>query len=118
MQLIQSPIATWCVGQACSMASLLLCAGTEGMRHSLPNSRIMLHQPSGQASVSTLYSTSTVKQPKIALLHIPDLIVKLCVFVPFIYEFFPYDGQYGNEIRIFAHSRFDCKIMCFYTFYK
>ncbi|XP_067678132.1 ATP-dependent Clp protease proteolytic subunit, mitochondrial-like [Haliotis asinina] len=50
MQYIQPPIATWCVGQACSMASLLMCAGEPGMRHSLPNSRIMVHQPSGQAS--------------------------------------------------------------------
>ncbi|GAB1607378.1 ATP-dependent Clp protease proteolytic subunit, mitochondrial-like [Argonauta hians] len=48
MQYVQPPIATWCVGQACSMASLLLSAGTAGMRHSLPNSRIMIHQPSGQ----------------------------------------------------------------------
>ena len=50
MQYILPPIATWCVGQACSMASLLLCAGEPSMRHSLPNSRIMIHQPSGQAS--------------------------------------------------------------------
>ncbi|XP_023211092.1 ATP-dependent Clp protease proteolytic subunit-like isoform X1 [Centruroides sculpturatus] len=50
MQYIRPPIATWCVGQACSMASLLLCSGTPGMRHSLPNSRIMIHQPSGQAA--------------------------------------------------------------------
>ncbi|XP_064605255.1 ATP-dependent Clp protease proteolytic subunit, mitochondrial-like isoform X2 [Liolophura sinensis] len=50
MQYVLPPIATWCVGQACSMASLLLCAGSPGMRHSLPNSRIMIHQPSGQAS--------------------------------------------------------------------
>ncbi|KAF8786484.1 ATP-dependent Clp protease proteolytic subunit, mitochondrial-like [Argiope bruennichi] len=50
MQYILPPIATWCVGQACSMASFLLCAGESGMRHSLPNSRIMIHQPSGQAS--------------------------------------------------------------------
>jgi len=49
MQYILPPIATWCVGQACSMASLLLCAGTHGMRHSLPNARIMIHQPSGHA---------------------------------------------------------------------
>nr|ACO12976.1 ATP-dependent Clp protease proteolytic subunit, mitochondrial precursor [Lepeophtheirus salmonis] len=49
MQYIQPPIATWCVGQACSMGSLLLTAGTKGMRHSLPNSRIMVHQPSGQS---------------------------------------------------------------------
>ncbi|XP_071811209.1 ATP-dependent Clp protease proteolytic subunit, mitochondrial-like isoform X2 [Apostichopus japonicus] len=49
MQYILPPIATWCVGQASSMGSLLLAAGTPDMRHSLPNSRIMIHQPSGQA---------------------------------------------------------------------
>ncbi|CAG0898281.1 unnamed protein product [Darwinula stevensoni] len=49
MQYILPPIATWCVGQACSMASLLLASGTPGMRHSLPNARIMVHQPRGQA---------------------------------------------------------------------
>lgn len=47
MQYILPPVATWCVGQACSMASLLLAAGEPGMRHSLPNARIMIHQPSG-----------------------------------------------------------------------
>ncbi|XP_069680595.1 ATP-dependent Clp protease proteolytic subunit, mitochondrial [Periplaneta americana] len=47
MQYILPPIATWCVGQACSMASLLLAAGAPGMRHALPNARIMIHQPSG-----------------------------------------------------------------------
>jgi len=50
MQYVLPPIATWCVGQACSMGSLLLAAGAPGMRHSLPNSRIMVHQPSGGAS--------------------------------------------------------------------
>ena len=50
MQYIMAPIATWCVGQACSMGSLLLTAGTKGMRYSLPNSRIMIHQPSGGVS--------------------------------------------------------------------
>ena len=54
MQYVLPPIATWCVGQACSMASLLLCAGAPDMRHSLPNSRVMIHQPSGQAHVSLL----------------------------------------------------------------
>ncbi|TSK87487.1 ATP-dependent Clp protease proteolytic subunit, mitochondrial [Bagarius yarrelli] len=49
MQYILNPISTWCVGQAASMGSLLLAAGTAGMRHSLPNARIMLHQPSGGA---------------------------------------------------------------------
>lgn len=50
MQYVKPPIATWCVGQACSMGSLLLAAGAPGLRHSLPNSRIMIHQPSGGAT--------------------------------------------------------------------
>merc|ERR1712062_691416 len=49
MQYVLPPISTWCVGQASSMGSLLLASGTPGMRHSLPNSRIMIHQPSGGA---------------------------------------------------------------------
>ena len=53
MQYVLPPVATWCVGQAASMASLLLTAGSPGMRHSLPNSRIMIHQPSGHAVVSS-----------------------------------------------------------------
>jgi len=47
MQFIRCPIATLCIGQAASMGSLLLCAGTKGMRYALPNARIMVHQPSG-----------------------------------------------------------------------
>lgn len=47
MQYVKPPIATWCVGQACSMGSLLLAAGAPGLRHALPNARIMIHQPSG-----------------------------------------------------------------------
>lgn len=49
MQYIRPKIATICVGQACSMGSLLLAAGESGMRYALPNSRIMVHQPSGGA---------------------------------------------------------------------
>jgi len=52
MQYIMPPIATRCVGQAASMGSLLLAAGTQGMRHSLPHSRIMVHQPSGGVQVA------------------------------------------------------------------
>ncbi|VDL69592.1 unnamed protein product [Nippostrongylus brasiliensis] len=51
MQMVTPPVATWCVGQASSMGSLLLCAGEKGMRTALPNSRIMVHQPSGGAQV-------------------------------------------------------------------
>uniref|UniRef100_A0A8R1Y383 ATP-dependent Clp protease proteolytic subunit n=1 Tax=Onchocerca volvulus TaxID=6282 RepID=A0A8R1Y383_ONCVO len=49
MQYISAPVATWCIGQAASMGSLLLSAGAKGMRTSLPNARIMVHQPSGGA---------------------------------------------------------------------
>lgn len=45
MQYIQSPVSTVCIGQACSMGSLLLTAGAQGQRTALPNSRIMVHQP-------------------------------------------------------------------------
>jgi ATP-dependent Clp protease protease subunit len=47
MQFIKSDVATICVGQAASMAALLLAAGRRGKRYSLPNSRIVLHQPYG-----------------------------------------------------------------------
>ncbi len=50
MQFISSNIATICVGQAASMAAVLLAAGTPGKRYSLPNSRIIIHQPLGGVS--------------------------------------------------------------------
>jgi len=49
MQYVRPDVSTVCVGQAASMGSLLLCAGAKGKRISLPNSRIMIHQPSGGA---------------------------------------------------------------------
>ncbi|KAF8330433.1 Clp protease-domain-containing protein [Cantharellus anzutake] len=50
MQYVSSPIHTYCVGQACSMGSLILAAGARGHRQSLPNSNVMIHQPSGGAT--------------------------------------------------------------------
>ena len=47
MQFIKPDISTLCVGQAASMGAFLLAAGTKGKRFALPNSRMMLHQPSG-----------------------------------------------------------------------
>lgn len=47
MQYISPPVSTLCMGQAASMGALLLCAGASGKRYALPNSRIMIHQPSG-----------------------------------------------------------------------
>lgn len=49
MQYIKPDICTICMGQACSMGSFLLAGGTKGKRFSLPNSQIMIHQPSGGA---------------------------------------------------------------------
>jgi ATP-dependent Clp protease protease subunit len=55
MQFVRPHVATYCIGQAASMAALLLCAGTSGKRYALPNSRVLLHEPgmsglSGQAT--------------------------------------------------------------------
>ena len=49
MKMVKCPVATYCVGQAASMGAILLSAGEKGRRHSLPNARIMIHQPWGGA---------------------------------------------------------------------
>jgi len=49
MQFIKCPVATYCIGQAASMGAVPLTAGRAGLRHSLPNARIMIHQPWGGA---------------------------------------------------------------------
>ena len=83
MQYIKPEVSTLCIGQAASMGSFLLAAGTKGKRFSLPNSRIMVHQPSagfqGQATdieihanevlslkkrLNDIYSTHTGKTPE------------------------------------------------------
>ncbi|MEI6861772.1 MAG: ATP-dependent Clp protease proteolytic subunit, partial [Verrucomicrobiota bacterium] len=53
MNYLQCDIVTYCVGQAASMATVLLAAGTKGKRFALPNCRVMLHQPSGGAGGQT-----------------------------------------------------------------
>jgi ATP-dependent Clp protease, protease subunit len=50
MQFVRPDISTYCVGQAASMAALLLAAGKKGKRHALPNSRVIIHQPLGGVS--------------------------------------------------------------------
>ena len=47
MNYIKCPVSTVCIGQACSMGSLLLACGEKGRRFALPNARVMIHQPSG-----------------------------------------------------------------------
>ena len=65
MQYIRPKISTLVIGQAASMGSLLLTAGEKGMRFSLPNSRIMVHQPSGgyqgQATDIMIHAQETMK---------------------------------------------------------
>jgi ATP-dependent Clp protease protease subunit len=53
MNFLQCDIVTYCVGQAASMATVLVAAGTKGKRFALPNSRLMIHQPSGGAGGQT-----------------------------------------------------------------
>ncbi len=68
LQFVSPPVATLCIGQAASMGSLLLCAGTKGMRYALPNARVMVHQPSGgfsgQASDIERHAEDIIKMKK------------------------------------------------------
>jgi ATP-dependent Clp protease protease subunit len=66
MQFIRPDIITICMGQAASMAAILLAAGTKGKRYSLPNSRILIHQPSvegiaGQATDVKIYAEELLR---------------------------------------------------------
>ena len=68
MQYINSPVSTLCIGQASSMGSFLLAAGEKGKRYSLPNSRIMVHQPSagfqGQATDIEIHANEVLNLKK------------------------------------------------------
>ena len=68
MQYIKSDVSTLCIGQACSMGSFLLTAGAKGKRFSLPNSRIMVHQPSagfqGQATDIEIHANEVLSLKK------------------------------------------------------
>ena len=68
MQYVRPKIHTYCIGQAASMGSLLLCAGEKGQRYALPNARVMVHQPSasfyGQAADIARHAQEIVKLKK------------------------------------------------------
>jgi ATP-dependent Clp protease protease subunit len=68
MQYIKPPVSTLCIGQASSMGSFLLAAGEKGKRFSLPNSRIMVHQPSagfqGQATDIEIHANEVLSLKK------------------------------------------------------
>jgi ATP-dependent Clp protease protease subunit len=66
MRLVQPDIVTYCVGQAASMAAVLLACGAKGKRYSLPHSRILIHQPSmsgleGQATDIDIYAREILR---------------------------------------------------------
>jgi ATP-dependent Clp protease, protease subunit len=66
MRLIEPDIVTYCVGQAASMAAVLLACGTKGKRYALPNARILIHQPhmsglSGQATDIEIYAKEILR---------------------------------------------------------
>jgi len=65
MNFVKPPVSTICIGQAASMAAILLASGAKGKRQALPNSRIMIHQPiggiEGQASDIEIYAKETLQ---------------------------------------------------------
>ncbi len=79
MQFVKCDVATYCLGMAASMGSLLLTAGTEGKRYCMPNGRIMIHQPliaggglSGQVTDIEIHTNELVKTKK----KLTDIYVK------------------------------------------
>jgi len=62
MNFLQCDVVTYCVGMAASMSTVLLAAGTKGKRHALPNSRVMIHQPSGGAGGQSADITIAAKE--------------------------------------------------------
>ena len=78
MKYISCPIATYCFGQAASMGAILLSAGDKGKRYSLPNSRIMIHQPWGFASGSATDIELTAKEINRLKTILNGIIAKHC----------------------------------------
>ena len=75
MQYIRCPVSTTCLGMAASMAAVLLTAGTKGRRLALPNSRIMIHQPSGGARGQVTDIEIQVKESR----HMKDVLTNILV---------------------------------------
>ena len=69
MQYLKAPVSTICVGQAASMGAVLLAAGEKGKRYTLPNSRIMIHQPlggfQGQASDISIHAQEILRMREV-----------------------------------------------------
>lgn len=79
MNLIEPDIVTYCVGQAASMAAVLLACGTKGKRYTLPHSRILIHQPSmsglgGQATDIDIYAKEILRMREM----LNDILARAC----------------------------------------
>lgn len=78
MQYISADVATICVGQAASWAAVLLAAGTPGKRFTLPNSRILIHQPHGGAQGQTTDIEIQAAEMQLARRRIEELLAEHC----------------------------------------
>jgi len=76
MQYVKSDVSTICIGQAASMAAVLLCAGAKGKRYALPNARLMIHQPLGGAQGPATDIEITAKEIMRYRVLIEELLVK------------------------------------------
>ncbi len=106
MQYINSPVSTLCIGQASSMGSFLLAAGEKGKRFSLPNSRIMVHQPSagfqGQATDIQIHAKE--------ILSLKDCAwsISLILFFHCVYTIIDWLNLILSEICSYFSACLDC----------
>jgi ATP-dependent Clp protease protease subunit len=75
MQYVRCPVSTMCIGQAASMAAVLLGAGQKGRRFALPNARIMIHQPLGGARGQATDIEIQAREIR----HIKDVLINILV---------------------------------------
>ncbi|VAX76740.1 ATP-dependent Clp protease proteolytic subunit [Buchnera aphidicola] len=116
MQFVQPDINTICLGQACSMAAILLCAGKHGKRFCLPHARIMLHQPlggfEGQASDIIIHAREIKNIKKIInnllSLHTKQPIEKITKEIERDYFFSPLEAlEYGLIDKILKKNQYN-----------
>ena len=109
---INCDIATLCMGQASSMGAFLLAAGTNGKRHSLPNSRIMIHQPmggfQGQASDIDIHAKEILRMRedlnKMLALHTGQTLKKIAKDTDRDYYMSPKEAKkYGLIDKVLSH---------------
>ena len=76
MQFLKADVCTYCIGQAASMGAVLLAAGTKGKRYSLPNSRVMIHQPWGGAQGTASDITIQAREIQLFKVRLNGILAK------------------------------------------